>query len=59
MPQQDRSIDDDDDQEVEEEGGEVIVPEQDMSGHYRDNAAAGPIRGYPGQRSDAFVWRPY
>lgn len=42
--------------EVEEEGGEVIVPDQDMS-HYRDNT--GPIRGYPGQRSDAFVWRPY
>ena len=53
-------IDNDDDivaQEVEEEAGEVIVPDQDMSGHYRDNT--GPIRGYPGQRSDAFVWRPY
>ena len=31
--------------------------EEDSGDHYRDSA--GPIRGYPGARSDAFVWRPY
>ena len=44
-------------QEGEEEGAEVVVPDQDMTAHYRDNT--GPIRGYPGPRTDAFVWRPY
>ena len=31
--------------------------EEDSGDHYRDST--GPIRGYPGARSDAFVWRPY
>ena len=35
--------------EAEEDSGDIA--------HYRDSA--GPIRGYPAARSDAFVWRPY
>ena len=54
-------------QEGEDDSGEVVVPDQDMStvsavSHYRGDQAhtgAGPIRGYPATRSDAFVWRPY
>ena len=42
-------------QEGEEDSGDITAG--DMAAHYRDSA--GPIRGYPAARSDAFVWRPY
>ena len=42
-------------QEGEEDSGDITGG--DMAAHYRDSA--GPIRGYPAARSDAFVWRPY
>ena len=41
--------------EGEEEAADITGG--DMAAHYRDSA--GPIRGYPAARSDAFVWRPY